>query len=155
MFPCQIRWPKYCNKRFHPSSSTVQCPVLHVFSACAHPLPKPILTFTVYRVPKGPPQRIRARYRRKARHNLKGGDFGRPKYIYIKGRSSQQTSAQAFPIMTAVCEDTMANSSKSILPFIPRSIRYALLVVLLANVRSWPFVWHCESIPLHLLRRNS
>ncbi|KAF8745900.1 Capsule polysaccharide biosynthesis protein, partial [Rhizoctonia solani] len=37
---------------------------------------------------------------------------------------------------------TPADSSKSILPFIPRPIKWFILFVFLFNARSWPGVWH-------------
>ncbi|KZS90482.1 hypothetical protein SISNIDRAFT_415311 [Sistotremastrum niveocremeum HHB9708] len=51
---------------------------------------------------------------------------------------------------------TPADSSRSILPFIPRPIRYILLFILLLNARSWPFVWHFRVFrPLIYLRTRS
>lgn len=38
----------------------------------------------------------------------------------------------------------VGDSSKSILPFIPRPIRYLLVLLLVVNARSFPFAWHCE-----------
>ncbi|CEL58632.1 hypothetical protein RSOLAG1IB_08694 [Rhizoctonia solani AG-1 IB] len=37
---------------------------------------------------------------------------------------------------------TPGDSSKSILPFIPRPIKWLVLLVFLFNARSWPGVWH-------------
>ncbi|ELU39645.1 hypothetical protein AG1IA_06326 [Rhizoctonia solani AG-1 IA] len=39
---------------------------------------------------------------------------------------------------------TPADSSKSILPFIPRPIKWFILFVFLFNARSWPGVWHSK-----------
>ncbi|KAF8604533.1 hypothetical protein BDV93DRAFT_605846 [Ceratobasidium sp. AG-I] len=39
-----------------------------------------------------------------------------------------------------------ASDSQSILPFLPRPLRWALFVVLLVNVRSWPGVWHARGM---------
>lgn len=36
------------------------------------------------------------------------------------------------------------DSSRSILPFVPRPVRYLLLLLLLVNARSFPLTWHCE-----------
>lgn len=41
--------------------------------------------------------------------------------------------------------DDMAESSKSIIPFLPRPLKYFILLIIFANFRSWPFVWHCKS----------
>ncbi|KAF8316483.1 uncharacterized protein EI90DRAFT_2912454, partial [Cantharellus anzutake] len=38
-----------------------------------------------------------------------------------------------------------ADQSRSILPFLPRSLRYLLLVILLVNYRALPFVWHLRT----------
>ena len=38
------------------------------------------------------------------------------------------------------------NASQSILPFIPRPIRFLLFLILLLNCRSFPFLWHSESV---------
>src|SRR5258707_10478425 len=35
--------------------------------------------------------------------------------------------------------------TRSILPFLPRSLRFLLLLVLLLNYRALPFVWHRKS----------
>ena len=39
-----------------------------------------------------------------------------------------------------------ASDSRSILPFLPRSLRWVLFLILLVNIRSWPGVWHGMSI---------
>ncbi|CAE6537903.1 unnamed protein product [Rhizoctonia solani] len=50
------------------------------------------------------------------------------------------------------------NSSKSILPFIPRPVKWFILFIFLLNARSWPGVWHLRvfasviRIRLHALR---
>ncbi|KAG8848276.1 hypothetical protein FRB96_001249 [Tulasnella sp. 330] len=38
----------------------------------------------------------------------------------------------------------MTRSDKSILPFIPRPIKFLVLFIFLLNYRSWPFVWHLK-----------
>ena len=37
--------------------------------------------------------------------------------------------------------------TRSILPFLPRSVRWILLFVLLLNYRALPMIWHCKSQP--------
>ncbi len=38
-----------------------------------------------------------------------------------------------------------AEPEDSILPFVPKSVRYTLLALLVVNCRSFPFNWHSES----------
>ncbi|KLO12162.1 hypothetical protein SCHPADRAFT_875833 [Schizopora paradoxa] len=47
------------------------------------------------------------------------------------------------------------DSSKSILPFIPRPIRYLVVLLLIVNARSFPFTWHYRMFsPVAFLRLN-
>ena len=38
----------------------------------------------------------------------------------------------------------VGDSSRSILPFVPRPLRFLALLVLILNTRSLPFIWHRE-----------
>lgn len=40
------------------------------------------------------------------------------------------------------CARTSSGGSRSILPFLPRPMKWLMLLIMLLNVRSWPGAWH-------------
>lgn len=69
----------------------------------------------------------------------------------VTSRRSPMQLFQSLPTPAAqalqwlVSSFSSESASRSILPFIPRPIKWVLLVLFVVNARSWPGVWHGES----------